>query len=227
MGIGWKTCILAAAALAALPACNPTLQGNGVLAEETRTVGPFTGVHVQDGVAAHVTVSTGSAQSVRVVGDANIVPHIVTETEPEQVSSTATVQALNVRVDGSYQPTIAWAVVVTMPSLVLVKANDASPVDVKYAATPSMRVDAGGRSAVTLDGSGGAFLDVHLSDASLYARGYRVDAAWVDLSGGSRAMLQSSGPVAGTAGGSSFVDNMFGVGPCFVVTSGSARTACH
>ena len=227
MSIGSKTCVLAAAALAALSACNPTLQGNGVLAEETRTVGAFTGVHVQDGVAAHVTVSTGSAQSVRVVGDANIVPHIVTETEPEQVSSTATVQALNVRVDGSYQPTIAWAVVVTMPSLVLVKASDASPVDVKNAAAPSMHVDASGRSAVTLAGSGGDFLDAHLSDASLYARSYAVAAAWVDLSGGSRAELQSSGPVTGTAGGSSLVDNMLGVGPCFVVTSGSARTACH
>jgi hypothetical protein len=226
MGIGSKTCVLAAAALAALPACNPTLQGNGVLAEETRTVGAFTGVCVQDGVAAHVTVSTGSAQSVRVIGDANIVPHIVTETEPEQVSSTSTVQALHVRVDGSFQPTIAWAVVVTMPSLTLVKANDASPVDVKNAAAPWMRVDAGGRSAVTLAGNGG-ILDAHLSDASLDARIYPVDAAWVDLSGGSWAALKSSGQVAGTAGGSSLVDNMLGIGPCFVVTTGAARTACH
>ena len=214
--------LLAAALLVA--ACNPQVQGNGVYREETRAVDPFNGVFVGDGVATHVTA--GSAQGVRVIGDSNLLQYVETHTDPVPVGTT-TVQALRIWVTQSYDATIPLSVAITVPVLSYAHAQDGAQVEVKKAAVASMRVEGAGGGAVTLIGPGGAFLDVDLASASLDAGYYPVAAAYVELIGASRAELDSAGPVTGLASGTSVVDNTLASGPCYVVTTGAARTSCN
>ena len=68
--------IAAAAAIALLAGCNPEVQGNGVYFEDQRTRDAFEGVHVERGIAVYVTA--GENQSIKVIGDANVVPNIAT-----------------------------------------------------------------------------------------------------------------------------------------------------
>ena len=189
---------------------------------------PFAGVRVGDGIAAHVTA--GSAQSLRVIGDSNIVPNIMTQTEPTLVTTvggSVSVPVLRVWLTQPANPTIPSQVVITVPSLSYVRAEDGAPVEVNKAEAPAMRIEGFTGGEVTLIGPGGPYLEAVLSDASLDAGYYPVALAWVELSGESRADLDSSGPVTGAASGSSVVDNMLGSGPCLVTTTGSARTSCH
>ncbi len=219
--------LVVAAAVALVSGCNPQVQGNGIYFEEPRpwVDKPFVGVRVQDGVAVYVTA--GETQSIKVIGDANIVPNIATEVVgPETVGTTA-ISVLHVFANQDYDATIALSVVVTVPSLWYVDALEASRVEVKRATASEFRVEASGASQVVLNGPGGAFLDVSLVAGGLRADQYPVAGAYVVLTGNSLAVLNSSGPVTGTAGGTSKVDNLEGFGPCFVLTTASATTACH
>jgi hypothetical protein len=212
------------AAVALLSACNPEVQGNGVILEQPRTTAAFVGLHVQDRVAVYATA--GETQSVKVVGDANIVPNIETVVEQETVGTT-TIAVLQVRVSLPYTATIPPKVVVTVPALSYVNAEDASRVEVLRATASEFRVKASGASQVVLNGPGGALLDVTLVAGGLRADSYPVEGAYVVLTGNSLAVLNSSGPVTGTAAETSKVDNLEGLGPCVVTTTDSATTACH
>ncbi len=222
---GFSIARWAIVAAALLAGCNPPLQGNGVYLEESRTVGPFVGIHVQDGVSAVVT-SGEPGQTVRVIGDSNVVPHIETTVEAEPVGLT-TIQVLHVSVTKNYVPTIPPSVIVSVPSFVSVRADDVPTVDVRKAEASTFTVDASGISRVTLVGAG-AEIDATLGgDALLDATEYVTSAADVALSGRTTAKLRSNGPVNGTAVEASLVDDLLGTGPCFVTTSGSARAICN
>ena len=219
----------ALAALALVAACHPHLEGNGQLAEQDRTVDAFTGVWVSDGVAAHVTI--GSPQSVRVFADSNLVQSIETEVDPLVVGThlspdVGTTPVLRVWVSGQVDPTIPPSVVVTVPSLSFVRAQDGSTADVVGLASPGLRVEAASNGEVSVAGPGGDHLDVALTDGSADASAYPVGTAQVSLSGASRAELDA-GLVTGTASGTSIVANLVGSGPCYVTTTGSARVTCH
>jgi len=55
------------------------VNGNGSFLEEPRQVAPFVGIAVDLGIEA--TVEVGPAQSVKLSGDANLVPDIETSVE--------------------------------------------------------------------------------------------------------------------------------------------------
>ena len=228
-GFSFTACAIAAVTL--LVGCNPRVQGNGVYLEEPRERGPFVGIHVQDGVSAIVT--SGEPQTLRVIGDSNIVPHIDTSVVAEPLGLT-TIQVLRVSVTEDYVPTIPPSVVVSVPSFVFVRAVGEADgdrivtVDVKKAAAALFTAEASGSARVAISGAGGDVIDATLGgDALLDATGYVTSAAVVALSGRATAKLRSNGPVTGTAVDDSRVDNLLGTGPCFVTTSGTAQAICQ
>ncbi len=220
----------AAAALALALGCNPYVQGNGVYNEETRTVnGPFVGIHIQDGVSAYIT--SGGAQSVKVSGDANLVPYIDTILESEMVGTTST-PVLHVWVDlsGGYSSTIPPQVAVSVPSFSYVRAEGSSPVQVKQASASVFTVKEKDSARVELIGTGGLdLIDATLTDdASLDATAYPTGGASVDLSGRSTAKLHSNGPVTGRVLNDAVLNNLLGTGDCAGVTaSPSATVSCN
>jgi hypothetical protein len=228
---GFSITVWGIVAAALLVGCNPRLQGSGVYLEEPREREAFVGIHLQDGVSASVT--SGEPQTLRVIGDSNVVPHIDTSVVDEPLGLT-TIQVLRVSVSEGYDPTIAPRVVVSVPSFIFVRVlGDADgdrvvAADVNDAAAPMFTAEASGRSRVTLSGAGGAGIGAALGgDALLDATEYVTSAAVVALSGRATAMLRSNGPVTGTAVDDSRVDNLLGTGPCFVTTSGTAQAICN
>ncbi len=218
----------AAAVLALVAACNPHVQGNGIYYEENRPRGDFQGVHVEDGVQVFAT-SGVVLQPVRVIGDANVVPHIETEVEPEMVGTTST-QVLHVWVNlsGGYDPTITPQVVVSIPTFSYVNAENASPVQVKRAAAPVFTVKESDSARVELIGTGGDLIDATLADESLLdATAYPTGGADVDLSGRSSAKLQSNGAVIGRVLNDAVLNNLLGEGGCCVTASPSATVSCN
>ncbi len=222
--------LLAAAALALALGCNPEVQGNGVYLEQSRTTGDFQGLEIRDGVAAHVTA--GQALSVKVIGDANVVPNITTEVfDPEPVG-TAMIRVLHVVVGFAYQATIPPAVIITVPEFRYVKAEGASPVEVKRAAADLFTVRAKGSAQVTLVGAAGRsgdLLDVVLSNQTLLdATQYPTSGAFVELHDKGTAKLHSNGPVTGSLFDSSRLDNLLGSGDCTsVAVEGTATRICN
>lgn len=200
------------AAAAALAGCDPERVGNGVYAEKTVHVAPFTGVRVEDGIDAVITVSSTATQSVILTGDENIVDeNLETRVELEGVGSTA-VSVLHVWASPSFTPVIPPRVVIRRPSLVYVRGSDGVSIEVK---TPTGADEGAGPLAVVLEG------------ATLIARSYPISGAVVDLEDRATARLHSDGPVVGTVSADSHLDNTYGSGSCAgVVTSGAGNVVC-
>lgn len=211
-GAGRSVAALAAlAAAAALAGCDPERVGNGAYAEKTVTVAPFTGIRVEDGIQAVITVSSTAAQSVTLAGDQNIVEeNLQAEVESELVGSER-ISVLHVWASPSFTPVISPRVVVRLPRIDSVHGSDGVPIEVTAA-----------------DGEGRAGpLAVVLEGATLRARQYPVSAATVRLEGRSTAQLHCDGPVTGTVSGGSHLDNSYGAGSCAgVVTSGAGTVVC-
>ncbi len=218
-----------AAAVLALAACTPYVQGNGVYLEEDRSrdVGPFFGLHVEDGIEA--TVTSGAGASVVVSGDANVVKYIVTEVRTDTVRSDQ-IPVLHVFVDvpgGDFAPTIPLRAVVKLPVLRYVSAIEDSKTTVSDAAASSLVVVADA-TEVILRGPGGDRLYPTLHDATLRAGGYPVDYAEVTLTGRSRAELHAHVAVTGEAHDTSVVDNTLGsAGTCSVSAFDTAEVLCN
>lgn len=202
--------LLAAAALAGLGACDFRPTGNGVYAEKTVDPnGAFVGVRVQDGVGAVITV--GPAQKVTLTGDQNIVENsLKVRLEAEVVGSTA-VSVLHVFASPTYAPVLPPKAVISVPALAVVRGDDA----VVQLARASGATELCGPLLVDLD------------EATLLAAGYPVASAAVDLREGSVAQLASAGPVTGTVGAGSRLDNSAGAGPCLVTTTTGATVVCN
>ncbi len=223
--------LLAAAALALVAGCNPEVRGNGVYLEQQRDTGDFQGLDIKDGVAAYITA--GQALSVKVIGDANVVPNIATEvfSDPEQVG-TGTIRVLHIVPSIAFDPTIPPAVIITVPALSYVRAEGASPVQVKRAAADLFTVRAMGSAQVTLVGAAGRsgdLLDAVLSKQTLLdATQYPTAGAYVELYDKATAKLHSNGPVTGFASGDSRLDNLLGTGDCTSVkVEGTATRICN
>lgn len=218
---------LLALVLGALAAagCSPYVQGNGVYGEEVRTPAEtFTGVQVEDGMEATV-VAGAAAQRVVVSGDANLLPYIETAVITDQGSG----PVLHVSIDfhgGSGSPTIPPRVVVSLAELRYLQAADDSHATATGVATPLLTLEAHGKSDLLVSGAGGLRVEVIASESAVDAGSYPVsEGALVDLSAGSRAELQSDGPVAGTVRGGCTLDNLLGAGSCAGVTTPPGETA--
>ena len=185
----------------------------------------FVGLRIEDGVSAHVTA--GEPQGVRVIGDANVIQYIVTLTEPQAVGTT-TIPVLRVRVTEGY-------------------SRDDPALRDHHHPGALLREDAGRVARRGEEGVGAVLPGRGLRRERRHARragrgatstrgsrtagstpaGTRWRAPGSSSRGNSRADLASSGPVTGTASGTSVVDNLLGTGPCFVTTTGSAKTICR
>ncbi len=197
--------LAAALALAALAGCNPTITGDGVLGEQDFTVGPFTGVHVGLGIEATVTAGA-SPQSVRLLGDENVLPFI-------GVTVSGNVLTTTLHDTGSVTSQHPLQLVVAVPSLDAVTADGVAAssgvqtlVTASGVAAPSLAVAATGGGQVVVAGAGGSAETVTLSGGATYdGSAYPAAAAAVDLSGGSQARLEVSGVVSGNVSGQSAV----------------------
>lgn len=203
-----------ALAFAHLAGCEPELKGSGVLAEETPPVaGSFEGLRVEDRFAAFVTVGSGEAQTVRVLGDSNVVPGIEASLETVTVGSTA-VTVLHVWRSGDVTPVIRPSVVVTVPALRYVEARGDASVQLRRPAASAEVCPA---------------LAAVLQDADLDATAgsdYVTDGAAVTLGGRSEARLHSDGPVRGSVSAQSTLENA-GTGSCAGVDAEpGARVSC-
>ncbi len=226
-----------AAALLALSACDPYVEGNGVYREEDRTgsVGtPFTGIHVEDGMIATVT---SSAADFKVVasGDSNVLQYVRTQVEDD---ATLGIRVLHVWVDlAGYSSTNPSAVVVQVPAIVYALSKEYASVEISEAKAPIFTVRAESRGYVqvagphVLDPAGdpaGDTIHVSVSNGTVDASGYvttsLTEAAVVDLSANASARLHADGPVVGTAAGGSRLWNT-GTGTCMSVTLLSGATA--
>lgn len=208
----------------ALAACNPTIQGNGILYEEPRAVAPFTGIEVEDGV--HALVTAGEAQAVTVVADANIVTGIETQVRTEP--SHGQVLHVWISLSNDVQPTIPPSVVVRIPALDFVSVKDETLAEVSRAAAETMTVRAENGGNVILNGPGGRALDARLSAAALKAGTYPVaESGYLELSRDSRATLNVDGDVTGFVHDTSELDNLLGAGACVVEKDATAVVRCH
>jgi hypothetical protein len=243
---------LALAALLALAACEPYVQGNGHFLEENRTsaLASFRGVSVEDGVEVTVTANTPAAQrSVVVSGDSNLVPYIRTSIVMDRVPGVPILHVSIADLTGGYDPTIPPRVVVKEELVEYLRASGKSRIQVQGAATSLLTVAGEDRSeisvaapALTTD-AGDALVVTLAGQSSLDATSYPVKApdatsaaATVTLSGGSRAALHADAAeipltspvqlgvaVTGTASGElTVVDNRRGHGSSEVQLSEAA-----
>ncbi|HSN92256.1 MAG TPA: DUF2807 domain-containing protein [Anaeromyxobacteraceae bacterium] len=199
---------VALASLAALAGCATYVNGNGVYHEETRRVAPFVGIAVDLGIEA--TVEVGPEQSVRLSGDANLVPDIET-TVVNGVLVTST------WLEG-FDPALPLRLYVTVPYLEAASAVGGSHVDVS-GATATVPFEAGvfDGSEIHLAGAGGPAVEVSLGGNShLDATAYPVGDAAVALGGASAAELRVSGSVTGDLHGGSSLQ-IYGGGSCTAV----------
>lgn len=220
---------LAAAALillaVGLAGCEPYVEGNGVLREETREVPAFVGLALSDGIQA--TVTAGAAQQlVKVSGDENVLQYVDTVV----VERASVGRVLEVKTESSYQSRNPLRVSVSVPAVSYLAATGASPVTVTGAAATDFTVEAADGSHLVLSGGGGANLAVTLAGgqhggASLDARGYPVGDAQVRLTAGARAQLAAAGSVQGTVAGGSVLENV-GEGACTVTADESSAVTC-
>lgn len=222
-----------AAALVALAAtgCNPMVQGNGVLREDDRTskLSPFLGVSAQDGILTDITV--GPALRVVVSGDENVVQYVETTV---QTDAALGIQVLVARVSfvNDYTTRNPLRLTVSVPELRFVRALGTTRAEAQGVGADRFRVEGGDGSTVVVAGAGvGAApaLEVALSGgqhgALLDARSYPVTTASVELTGSSRAQLQASGEVTGTAVPPSRVENS-GSGLCSVQDGQGTVVSC-
>ena len=214
-------------ALVVLLACDPYVKGNGVLREETRQVGAFEGLRVEDGIQADVTAGI-ETQRVAVSGDENLLEHVQTSVRTDAAHG----QVLEVRTTlSSFDSTHPIRVVVSVPVLRFLAATDACYATIAGAAAETMSIDAADGADVRLAGPGGVQLSARLTGgqrggAHLDARDYDVEDATVELSGGARAELHVDERVSGTVSGAGSALENLGAGACEVVATDGATVSC-
>ncbi len=162
--------------------------GTGSIATEDRTTDAFQRVSVGGGL--HVDIAVGSPLQVTVSAQANLLPLIVTRVSDGQL-------IVNIAPPGisTSQPMTLTVIVPDLRSITLsggaTGSLDATATDLAIDVSGGVQLDATGRvSTLRLTTSSGA--QARLS-------GLAVDSATVTMSGGSRAELNVTGDVSGTA----------------------------
>ncbi len=185
---------------ALLAACQPYVQGNGVLGTEKRNVAAFDAISVTDGIQLEVTDGAAD-QAVTVSGDENVLPHIDTAVEQDPQRGAVLQVKSDVTVFDSVNQVKAVVSATTLKGLY---ADKACAVTATGVASPTFAVGASDGASLTLSGGGGATMAVTLAGgqhggATLDARGYPVSTATVALqAAGANAQLAASVRVSGT-----------------------------
>jgi len=189
--------------LAALAACSPHVEGNGIYARrvfDAGDVAAFDRLAVDlprdgNGQPVAATIHAGdAARQVVVSGDQNVVEHVELQVEAGQLRAVIHPASYTV-----VHPLQLW---VQAPGLVAIEAAAGALITVAEAEAPSFSVTALGQAEVALSGGGGAVLAVDLSQGGLLdAAGYPAGAAQVTLVGGASATVWPATPVSGSAAG--------------------------
>ncbi len=178
-----------------LAACGTT--GSGTIASSVREVSSFESIEVSDGLNVEVDVAAGSAYSVTVNYDDNIIDRVITKV----VGGT-----LVVEFDGSVNFSGSGrSVMVTMPLLESLDASGGASVSAE-GATDRVSIEASGGSSVSTGG-------LQASDVV------------VDASGGASVTLFATASVTGKASGGSSVSVLGGPGVVDVDSSGGSSVS--
>jgi len=133
----------------------PKIRGNGVRSEESRDVGAFGAIHTRGSFDVDVEVRPGSAYSVRLFGDENILPHVKTFVEDD-----------NLRLEmerGRYSMDERLYVEITVPELAAFKLY--------------------GSGDITVSGLDNASFEAHISGSGDFRASGRTDSLRASISG--------------------------------------------
>jgi hypothetical protein len=213
--------------VAALAACAPHVEGNGVYAErvfDAAKLAPFDRAAIgfppdEHGVVVRASIfANDSTRQVVLSGDENVIQHV-------DVSADGGTLRTRMKLD-SYTSVHPPQLRIRTPDLVAVETVGGAELTVLGAETQSFAVTAAAKGEVTLAGAGGEVLLVDLSGgARLLAGGYPVESAQLALTGASRATVKSSSQLSGSAVGGSVV-YVTGGATCGVPLTLDATSTC-
>jgi hypothetical protein len=155
----------------------PPVQGSGVPAEETRTVPEFTALDVGNTIEA--TVAPGSGYSLKLRGDDNLLPLVVSEVRDAR---------LTVRLKGntSVRTKLGLKVTVTAPKITSARASGASSIQTTAAGAERFEASADGTSRVIIEGLESQGLALEASGASQVSASGTTRTLKIELSGASQ-----------------------------------------
>jgi hypothetical protein len=134
-----------------------TIVGSGKSATETRTVGAFDRLSLQDGVTA--TVRRGATQNIAITADDNIVPLVETKLQ-------GTTLIVRVRPNTSMRTKSPIAVAIDYTKLDHLKVTDGVSAEVDTLAAPSVSVKVSDGASLVLAGIEAQSVDVSVADGA-------------------------------------------------------------
>ena len=189
-----RASLIAAAGLLSA-ACNPYVEGSGILREEVRDLPSFTAIELSQGFIAEVSAGFAE-QQVHLIADDNLLEEITTEVR----GGTLIVELPDVNpLDATLRLRIAIA------SLNSVACSGGSQVKATGVAVEQMQVALSGGSRTELSGSCGGLSLQASGGSQLLARGFDCETGKLELSGGSQAEVKLNGALDVTASGGSEV----------------------
>ena len=186
-------------------------RGQGEVTSETRPTDTFS--HVEAGAGINVSIGIGTASSLEVRAQGNILPIIVTEVSDD---------TLRINSSSSYSTSEKVEVILATPQLDGLVLSGGSRGSVDGLASEAFAIDLTGGSVltasgtantVTLDVNGGSVAEMEALEAETIN---------VDVSGGSRAEVRATDLVSGSATGGSKV-SVFGDADVRVDTTGGSQ----
>jgi Putative auto-transporter adhesin, head GIN domain len=186
-------------------------RGQGEVTSETRETDAFS--RIEAGAGVNVSVGIGSAPSLEVRAQGNILPLIVTDVVDD---------TLRIRSSSSYTTSEKVEVILATPQLDRLVLSGGSRGSVDDLASEAFEIDltggsvltaSGTASTVTLDVAGGSVAEMEPLTAGTIN---------VDLSGGSRAEVRATDLVSGSATGGSKV-SVFGDADVRIDTTGGSQ----
>jgi hypothetical protein len=153
------------------------IQGSGVPAEETRTVPEFTALDV--GSTIEATVQPGSGYSLKLRGDDNLLPLVVSEVRDARL----TVRLKN---NTSIHTKLGLKVTVTAPKITSARASGDSSITTTAAGAERFEARASGVSRIIIEGLAAQDLELEGSGASQVSASGTTRALKVNLSGASQ-----------------------------------------
>ena len=181
--------MLAAVLTLALAGCED-IQGDGIIVEQERPAGVFSGVSLSEGL--HGEVSVGPQASVKIRGDSNLLEYIRLELRDGVLTS---------ELDGGYGLFPSEPIVVTIitPTLKELRALNGTHLSASGIDTTGFSLTVGGRSQVKAAGSAEKLTLMASGDSDVQAGELAVEVAQIDVSGSSDVRLHVTHQITGTA----------------------------
>lgn len=158
---------------------NPSrIIGSGKAASETRPVSGFDQVSV-DGIG-QAEISVGSSESLKIEGDDNIVPLVISEVSNGKLS-------IRLKENTSFTPRVALRYTITVKSLSALSLDGAARAHLPAVELGALTLNMDGASQATLDSLSATSLSVDLNGAStVRINGGGMDTLTARLDGGSQ-----------------------------------------